>query len=114
MSFWGALRADAAIVRRLRYPRGGTWSKVGLWLRPGGMLVMFAQRLGHELRTRRAAGARWTPTLLTMRLVDVGDGCQRWGGRFEREVDDEFAAQEALAQEVVEAMRRELGGAPST
>ncbi len=50
---------------------------------------------------------------LTMRLVDVGDGCQRWGGRFEREVDDEFAGQEALAQEVVEAMRRELGGTTS-
>jgi DNA-binding SARP family transcriptional activator len=50
---------------------------------------------------------------LTMRLVDVGDGCQRWGGRFEREVDDEFAGQEALAQEVVEAMRRELGGMSS-
>ena len=70
MSLWGALRADAAIFRRLRYPRGGAWSKVGLWLRPGGMLVMFAQRLGHELRTRRAAGARWTPALLTMRLVE--------------------------------------------
>ena len=70
MSLWGALRADAAIFRRLRYPRGGAWSKVGLWLRPGGMLVMFAQRLGHELRTRRSAGARWTPALLTMRLVE--------------------------------------------
>jgi len=34
------------------------------------MLVMFTQRLGHELRTRRAAGARWTPTLLTMRVVE--------------------------------------------
>jgi DNA-binding SARP family transcriptional activator len=48
---------------------------------------------------------------LTMRLVDVADGCQRWAGWFEREVDDEFAGQEALAREVVEAMRRQLGGA---
>jgi TolB-like protein len=47
-----------------------------------------------------------------MRLVDVGDGCQRWGDRFEREVGDEFAAQEALAREVVEAMRAELGSPP--
>lgn len=46
---------------------------------------------------------------LTMRLVDVADGCQRWDGRFEREVGDEFDGQEALAREVVEAMRAELG-----
>jgi TolB-like protein len=45
---------------------------------------------------------------LTVRLVDVSDGCQRWSGGFEREVDDEFAAQEALAREVVAALRSEL------
>jgi len=45
---------------------------------------------------------------LTMRLVDVADGCQRWGGRFERVVSDEFEGQEALAREVVEAIGREL------
>jgi len=67
---WSALRADAALIRRLRYPQGGAWSALGLWLRPGGLLILFAQRLGHELRTRRAAGARWTPALLTMRVVE--------------------------------------------
>ena len=45
---------------------------------------------------------------LTVRLVDVADGFQRWGGRFEREVGDEFDGQEGLAREVVEAMRAEL------
>jgi DNA-binding SARP family transcriptional activator len=45
---------------------------------------------------------------LTMRLVDAADGCQRWCGRFEREVGDEFEGQEALAREVVEALRGEL------
>jgi len=70
MSMWSALRADAAVFRRLRYPRGGAWSKLGLWLRPGGMRILFAQRLGHELRSRRAAGARWTPALLAMRLLE--------------------------------------------
>ena len=82
--------------------------------------------LHRELKDLRKAGARLglnavlegslrrsgRRVRLTMRLVDVGDGCQRWGGRFEREVDDEFAGQEALAREVVEAMRAELGGAP--
>jgi serine O-acetyltransferase len=70
MSMWSALRADAALIRRLRYPHRGAWSRLGPWLRPGGLLVLFAQRLGHELRTRRAAGARWTPALLTMRVVE--------------------------------------------
>jgi len=78
--------------------------------------------LHRELKDLRKAGARLGLNAvlegslrrsgrrmrLTMRLVDVGDGCQRWGGRFEREVDDEFAGQEALAREVVEAMRAEL------
>jgi serine O-acetyltransferase len=40
-----------------------------LWLRPGGLLVLFAQRLGRLVRTRRSAGSRWTPTLLAMRVV---------------------------------------------
>ena len=70
MSMWSALQADAALLRRLRHPDGGAWSKVDSWLRPGGMLVLFAQRLGHELRTRRAAGASWTPRLLLMRVVE--------------------------------------------
>jgi TolB-like protein len=45
---------------------------------------------------------------LTMRLVDVADGCQRWGGRFEREVEGEFDGQEALARDVIEALRGAL------
>ena len=47
---------------------------------------------------------------VTMRLINVADGCQRWTGRFEREVTDEFETQEALAREIVEAIRHELGG----
>ena len=45
---------------------------------------------------------------VTVRLINVADGCQRWTGRFEREVEDEFRAQEALAREIMEAMRPEL------
>jgi TolB-like protein len=45
---------------------------------------------------------------LALRLVDVADGCQRWSGRFEREVGDEFEGQEALAGEVVDALRGAL------
>jgi serine acetyltransferase len=70
MSVWSALRADAVLYKRLRYPRGGWSAPLSLWLRPGGMLVLFTQRIGHELRTRRAAGARWTPALLLMLMVE--------------------------------------------
>ena len=70
MSMWRALRSDAAVYRRLRYPHStGAWTKVAVWLRPGGLLILFTQRLGHEVRRRRCAGSRWTPALLAMRIV---------------------------------------------
>jgi TolB-like protein len=37
---------------------------------------------------------------LTVRLVDVADGCQRWTERWERDGAEVMAAEEALAQEV--------------
>jgi serine acetyltransferase len=67
---WNALRSDAAVYRRLRYPRShGIWTYFALWLRPGGLLVLFAQRLGYTVRMRRSAGSRWTLPLLAMRIV---------------------------------------------
>lgn len=70
ISMWSALRSDAAVYRRLRYPRShGIWTAIALWLRPGGLLVLFAQRLGHTVRMRRSAGSRWTLSLLVMRIV---------------------------------------------
>jgi TolB-like protein len=41
---------------------------------------------------------------LTVRLVDTRDGCHLWTGRFERELEEGLASQDALAREVVEAI----------
>ncbi len=70
MSIWRALRSDAAVYRRLRYPHStGAWTNVAVWLRPGGLLILFTHRLGHEVWRRRCAGSRWTLALLAMRIV---------------------------------------------
>ena len=41
-----------------------------------------------------------------VRLVNVRDGCQLWSGSFERELRDGFEEEEALALEVIGAIRR--------
>jgi serine acetyltransferase len=70
MAMWNALRSDAAVYRRLRYPRShGIWTSIALWLRPGGLLVLFAQRLGRTVRMSSSAGSPWTLPLLLMRIV---------------------------------------------
>ena len=53
----------------------------------------------------RLAGGRLR---LVVRLVDVADGCQRWTERWERQVDEAVAAEEALAREVAERLGRRL------
>ncbi|HEX2219077.1 MAG TPA: BTAD domain-containing putative transcriptional regulator [Gemmatimonadales bacterium] len=55
--------------------------------------------------TIRSAGPR---VRLLVRLVDVRDGCQVWSGRFEREMPEGFEGQEALAGEVIAAIRDHL------
>ena len=44
---------------------------------------------------------------LTVRLVNVSDGCHMWTERYERALLDGFEAQDALAREVAEALRVE-------
>lgn len=51
----------------------------------------------------RQAGGRMR---VTVRLVDVGDGRQLWTQCYDRVVGDGFETLDALAMEVVEAMRR--------
>jgi TolB-like protein len=53
----------------------------------------------------RRAGGRMR---VMMRLVDVADGHQLWSQCYDRVVGDGFEAQDGLAMEVVEAMRRHL------
>jgi TolB-like protein len=45
---------------------------------------------------------------LTVRLVDVADGCQRWTERWEREGAEVMAAEEALAHEVAASIGERL------
>jgi TolB-like protein len=45
---------------------------------------------------------------LTVRLVDVSDGCQRWTERWERDAEEVMAAEEALAREVAARIGRRL------
>src|SRR3954447_2860599 len=53
----------------------------------------------------RRAGGRMR---VMVRLVDVADGHQLWSQCYDRVVGDGFEAQDGLAMEVVEAMRRHL------
>jgi serine/threonine protein kinase/tetratricopeptide (TPR) repeat protein len=42
---------------------------------------------------------------VTVQLVDVADGYQRWSGRFDGKLDDVFAIQDEIAQSVATALR---------
>jgi TolB-like protein len=55
--------------------------------------------------TIRESGGR---VRLTVRLVNVSDGCHLWTKRYERERLDGFEAQDALAREVADAMHGAL------
>jgi len=55
----------------------------------------------------RAAGGRLR---LSVRLVDVADGCQRWVERWDLPEDDARNDEEALAREVAHRFRRRNGG----
>ena len=56
----------------------------------------------------RLAGGRLR---LSVRLVDVADGCQRWVERWDVPVEDARNGEEALAREVAERFRRRAGAA---
>ncbi len=49
---------------------------------------------------------------ITVQLVDVRDGFQIWGERYDREMADIFVVQEEIAREIVEHLRAELVGEP--
>ena len=50
---------------------------------------------------------------VTVQLVNAADGCQLWGQRYDRRIDDVFEIQENIAQSIVEALKIELGRLPS-
>jgi serine/threonine-protein kinase len=50
---------------------------------------------------------------VTVQLVNAADGCQLWGQRYDRRIDDVFEIQENIAQSIVEALKIELSRLPS-
>ncbi|MGH7512395.1 MAG: hypothetical protein ACREOQ_05655 [Gemmatimonadales bacterium] len=45
---------------------------------------------------------------VTVRLVNVTDGCQLWTERYERGVTEGFEGQDALARDVIDGVKRAL------
>jgi TolB-like protein len=61
-------------------------------------------RLGLTAMLEGTVRTDGTRVRLSVRLVDVRDGCQMWAGRFEQQMPLGFEAEEALAREVVAAV----------
>jgi serine/threonine-protein kinase len=60
--------------------------------------------------TVRRAGNR---VRISVELVDVSDGFQRWSDRFDRELTDVFAVQEEIARAIARALDIASGSAPT-
>jgi len=45
---------------------------------------------------------------ITAQLIDVGDGCHLWSGRFDRRLEDVFAIQEEIALAIVDHLKVKL------
>jgi TolB-like protein/DNA-binding SARP family transcriptional activator len=74
--------------------------------------VLDAREVGSKLGARvivegtiRQAGDRLR---LTVRLVDASDGCYLWSERYERRLDDVFAAQDQLTQAIIAGLGEPL------
>lgn len=72
------------------------------------------QRVGRDLHVRAILSGklvqRGNVIVLQAELVDVDKGTQLWGGQYNREMDDIFALQEDLSQEISEKLRLRLTG----
>jgi serine/threonine protein kinase/tetratricopeptide (TPR) repeat protein len=71
--------------------------------------------VGGELGVRAIVTGRMTQRggclLISVELVDVATGSQLWGGRYSRTLDDIFAVQEEISNEISERLRLQLTGA---
>lgn len=76
---------------------GADLAEVGHRLRVSSVLEGSVRREGDRLR-------------VTVRLVDVSTGYERWTEVFDRRVDDVFAVQEEIAREVLSALRFDEAG----
>ncbi len=73
---------------------------------------MTAQQVGEELNVRAVlTGAivqRGNALRLNAELVDVSDGAQIWGGQYNRTLDDIFAVQDAISEQISKSLRLKL------
>lgn len=73
-----------------------------------------AQEVGRALKVRAVLTGqilqRDKRLILTVELVDVKDGSQLWGERYNRELSDILAVEKAIAQEIVEKLHLRLTG----
>ena len=72
-------------------------AKIGEQLNVATVLEGSVQRAGDTIR-------------VTAQLIDVSNGYHLWSGNFDRELDDVFAIQDEIANEVVSALRVSLLG----
>jgi len=73
---------------------------IGRKLRVGTVVEGSLFRQGNDVR-------------INLNVIKVADGSQLWSGAFRRKLDDVFALQEEIAIAVAEALRAELGIAPT-
>ena len=73
---------------------------------------MTPQQVGEELNVRAVlTGAivqRGNALRLNAELVDVSDGAQIWGGQYNRTLDDIFAVQDAISEQISKSLRLKL------
>ena len=72
-------------------------SAIGEQLNVGAVLEGSVQRAGDKIR-------------VTAQLIDVENGFHLWSGNFDRDLDDVFAIQDEIANEVVAALKVSLLG----
>ena len=72
---------------------------------PGADMAEAGVRLGLAAALEGSVRVGGGRVRLTVRLIDMSDGCQRWTGRFERELGEGFEAQDALVGEVLAGLR---------
>src|SRR5262245_6825612 len=74
------------------------------------------QEVGRALRVRTVLTGRLQQRgarlILKAELVDVADGAQLWGERYDRELTDLFAVEETVARDIVAQLRLHLSGDP--
>jgi TolB-like protein/tetratricopeptide (TPR) repeat protein len=74
-----------------------------------------ARKVGHDLGVRAVLTGRVIQQgdnlTISTELVNVGDGTELWGQRYNRKLTDVFVLQEEMAKEISEKLRLKLSGA---